>query len=75
MEVFDHPQGFDEVECCVYGQRERVRLMSVALLWKPLGESLLFIFARGGPVCLDRLAALLSNDSIACFFQWPIGFG
>jgi len=45
MEVFDHPQGFDEVECCVYGQRERVRLMSISLLWRPLGERLLFIFA------------------------------
>lgn len=54
MEVFDHPQGFDEVECCVYGQRERVRLMSVSLLWKPLGESLLFIFAitSRGPLVL-----------------------
>jgi hypothetical protein len=54
MEVFDHPQGFDEVECCVYGQQERVRLMSVSLLWKPLGESLLFIFAitSRGPLVL-----------------------
>ena len=25
MEVFDHPQGFALVECCVYGQRELVR--------------------------------------------------
>jgi hypothetical protein len=54
MEVFDHPQGFDEVECCVYGQRERVRLMSVSLLWKPLGDALLFIFAitSRGPLVL-----------------------
>lgn len=54
MEVFDHPQGFDEVECCVYGQRERVRLMSVPLLWKPLGDALLFIFAvtSRGPLVL-----------------------
>jgi hypothetical protein len=54
MEVFDHPQGFDEVECCVYGQQERVRLMSVSLLWKPLGDALLFIFAitSRGPLIL-----------------------
>ena len=54
MEVFDHPQGFDEMACCVYGQRERVRLMSVPLLWEPLGESLLFIFAitSRGPLAL-----------------------
>lgn len=54
IEVFDYPQGFDEVECCVYGQRERVRLMSVPLLWKPLGDALLFIFAitSRGPLVL-----------------------
>jgi hypothetical protein len=54
MEVFDHPQGFDEAECYVYGQRERVRLMSVSLLWRPLGEYLLFIFAitSRGPLVL-----------------------
>jgi len=54
MEVFDHPQGFDGVECCVYGQRELVRLMSVPLLWRPLGEELLFIFAltSRGPLVL-----------------------
>jgi hypothetical protein len=54
MEVFDHPQGFALVECCVYGQRELVRLMSVPLLWKPLGDALLFIFAMTsrGPLVL-----------------------
>lgn len=54
MEVFDHLHGFDEVECCVYGRRESVRLMSVPLLWKPLGDALLFIFAitSRGPLVL-----------------------
>ena len=54
MEMFDHPQCFDLVECCVYGQRELVRLISVPLLWKPLGDSLLFIFAMTsrGPLVL-----------------------
>jgi hypothetical protein len=54
MEVFDHLYRFDTVECCVYGQRELVRLMSLPLLWKPLGDSLLFIFAitSRGPLVL-----------------------
>jgi len=54
MECFDHLQGFDTVECCVYGQREVVRLMSVPLLWKPLGDWLLFIFTitSRGPLVL-----------------------
>jgi hypothetical protein len=45
MAVFDHLQVFDEVECCIYGRWEWVRLMSVPLLWKPLGDALRFIFA------------------------------
>jgi hypothetical protein len=54
MEVFDHPQGVDGVECCVYGQRELVRLKSVPLFWRRLGEELLFIFAitSRGPLVL-----------------------
>ncbi len=54
MEVFNHLHRFDIVECCVYGQRECVRLMSVPLLWKPLGDTLLFIFAitSHGPLVL-----------------------
>jgi hypothetical protein len=54
MECFDQPQLFDTVECCVYGHREAVRLMSVPLLWKPLGDWLLFIFAitSRGPIVL-----------------------
>lgn len=58
MEGFDHPQGVDRVECGVDGQREFVRLMSVPLLWKPLGDALRFLFAitsRGplGLMCSD----------------------
>ncbi len=54
MECFDHPELFHTVECCVYGQREAVRVMSVPLLWKPLGDWLLFIFAitSRGPIVL-----------------------
>ena len=74
-ECFDHPHLFHTVECCVYGQREPVRLMSLPLLWKPLGDWLLFLFAitSRGPIVLmssefDALAghrhrAVLRPDS------------
>jgi hypothetical protein len=54
MECFDHPELFHTVECYVYGQREAVQVMSVPLLWKPLGDWLLFIFAitSRGPIVL-----------------------
>jgi len=54
MACFDHPELFHAVECWVYGQRETVHLMSVPLLWKPLGDWLLFIFAitSRGPIVL-----------------------
>jgi hypothetical protein len=54
MECFDHPELFHTVECCVYGQREAVQVMSAPLLWKPLGDWLLFIFAitSRGPIVL-----------------------
>jgi len=54
MECFDQPQLFHTAECRVYGKLETVRLMSVALLWKPLGDWLLFIFAitSRGPIVL-----------------------
>ncbi len=54
MECFDYPQLFDTVSCHVYGQLESVQLMSVPLLWKPLGDWLLFIFAitSRGPIVL-----------------------
>ncbi|MEZ5584443.1 MAG: hypothetical protein R3F37_18285 [Candidatus Competibacteraceae bacterium] len=45
MECFDHPQLFHTAQCHVYGKRETVQLMGLALLWKPLGDWLLFIFA------------------------------
>ncbi len=44
-ECFDHRHLFDSVDCQIYGQRETVQVMALPLLWKPLGEWLLFIFA------------------------------
>jgi hypothetical protein len=54
IECFDHPQLFQTVSCRVYGNLEAVQLMSVQLLWKPLGDWLLFIFAvtSRGPIVL-----------------------
>ena len=53
-ECFDHPRLFDTLECQIYGQRETVQAMRVPLLWKPLGDWLLFIFAitSRGPIVL-----------------------
>lgn len=54
MECFDHPQLFHTAQCYVYGQLEAVQLLSIPLLWKPLGDWLLFIFAitSRGPIVL-----------------------
>ncbi len=54
MECFDHPHLFHTVTCRVYGHLEAVQLMSLPLLWKPLGDGLLFICARTsrGPIVL-----------------------
>ena len=54
MECFDHAHLFRTVTCRVYGHLEAVQLMSLPLLWKPLGDWLLFICARTsrGPIVL-----------------------
>jgi hypothetical protein len=54
MECFDHAHLFHTVTCRVYGHLEAVQLMSLPLLWKPLGDWLLFICARTsrGPIVL-----------------------
>jgi hypothetical protein len=59
---FDHRHLFHTVDCWVYGQREAVQLMSAPLLWKPLGDSLLFIFAitSRGPIILMSSDLMLS---------------
>ena len=53
-ECFDHLHLFHPAACRVYGKLETVQLMSVPLLWKPLGDWLLFIFAitSRGPIVL-----------------------
>lgn len=54
QECFDHPHLFETVHCQIYGQLEAVQLLALPLLWKPLGDWLLFIFAitSRGPIVL-----------------------
>lgn len=54
QECFDHRHLFDTVHCQIYGQLEAVQLLAIPLLWKPLGDWLLFIFAitSRGPIVL-----------------------
>ena len=54
MECFDHLHLFEEVECEVYGHIESIRIMSIPLLWKPIRDWVLFIFAitSRGPIVL-----------------------
>lgn len=53
-ECFDHQHLFQQAECQVYGRVETIQWLSLTLLWKPIGESLLFIFAitSRGPIVL-----------------------
>jgi hypothetical protein len=54
MEFFDHFYLFETVKCCVYGTAESIQIFSVSLLWKPVGNLVLFIFAitSRGPIVL-----------------------
>jgi hypothetical protein len=65
MECFDHPGLFHSLDCRVYGKRETIRLMSIPLLWKPLGDWLLFIFAitSRGPIMLMSSDLTLSPST------------
>lgn len=53
-EAFDHQELFHEVVLAIYGQNETVHLMSAHLLWRPLGQSLQFVWAitSRGPILL-----------------------
>jgi len=54
QECFHHRHLFHEVEADVYGQRETIQIMTLQLLWKPIGGTLQFIFAvtSRGPIVL-----------------------
>jgi len=53
-ECFDHLHLFEKIEAKIYGKKESIRLMTLTLLWKPIGDSILFIFAvtSRGPIIL-----------------------
>jgi len=53
-EVFDHEPLFQEVTMEIYGKQESVQILSADLLWKPIGRSLLFVWAitSRGPIVL-----------------------
>ena len=70
VECFDHEHLFDTAECQVYGQRETVRLMTLSLLWKPLGEPLLFILAvtsRGQLVLMSSDLTLSALNALELY--------
>jgi len=54
MECFDHPQAFQTTACEVYGQTELIQIMTLTLLWKPISDWVLFVFAitSRGPIIL-----------------------
>ncbi len=54
MECFDHRQLFQSVSCQVYGKTETIQIMTLTLLWKPVGDWILFVFAitSRGPILL-----------------------
>ena len=54
MECFDHLHLFQSVSCEVYGKTESIQIMTMTLLWKPVGDWILFVFAvtSRGPILL-----------------------
>ena len=58
MELFDHADLFEKLECSVYGKTEEVFALALNLLWRPTGDLVLFVLAytsRGPivPMCDD----------------------
>ena len=53
-EAFDHTHLFREVEMCIYGRHEKVKLMTANLLWRPLGDYVRFVWviSSRGPMVL-----------------------
>jgi hypothetical protein len=51
---FDQPHLFHTITCNVYGKTESIQMMTATLLWKPIEDWLLFIFAitSRGPIIL-----------------------
>jgi len=54
MDIFNYLHLFETVECMVYGKMESIKLFSIPLLWRPIGDCILFVFAvtSRGPIVL-----------------------
>jgi hypothetical protein len=54
MECLDHLHLFQSVSCDIYGKRESIQILTMTLLWKPVGDWALFVFAitSRGPILL-----------------------
>ena len=54
MECFDHLHVFQSVPCDIYGKTETIQIMTMTLLWKPVNDWILFVFAitSRGPILL-----------------------
>ena len=54
MACFDQLHLFHKADCQIYGKTESVQMMAAKLLWKPIGDYILFIFAitSRGPIIL-----------------------
>jgi len=66
QECFNHPHLFHEIEANVYGKTESIRLMTLTLLWKPIGDTLLFVFAvtSRGPIILMATDLMMSPVNV-----------
>ncbi|MCP4108950.1 MAG: transposase [Desulfobacteraceae bacterium] len=65
MELFDHSDFFSKATCHIYGRTEEILIASHELLWKPLGDKLLFVLAvtSRGPLVL--MCSDLSQNPVA----------
>lgn len=70
-ECFDHPHLFEAVTCRVYGKTETIQVMRLTLIWKPIKDYVLFVFAvtSKGPIILmssDRELSAIQAIELYC---------
>lgn len=65
-EVFEAmPERFVESVCQVYDQQERILLLSMDLMWKPLKAKVRFVFAKTSRGCIVLMCSDLGLDPAA----------
>jgi len=70
QECFDYPGLFETVTCRVYGKTERVQVMTLKLLWRPIADYVLFVVAvtsKGPIVLMSSDLTLLAVDAIELY--------